>query len=240
MLDQSTQTIGQLAARRPEALRVLEQHGIDYCCGGARSVDEACRLAGADPQAVLTEVERAASASGGFGKDDWLSAPLTDLCNHIEQTHHQFLREQLPFLSDLFAKVIDVHGENHPELAETRDVFHGLRAELEPHMFKEEQILFPTVRRMEAARAAVPMPFGSLQNPIQVMEDEHAGAGQALQRLRSLTGGYRAPQDACQAYSGLLEILERLETDLHEHIHKENNILFPRAVELERELTGSQ
>ncbi len=240
MMDQSMQTIGQLAARRPEALRVLEQHGVDFCCGGDRSVQDACQLAGADPQAVLSEIDRAATASGGFGKDDWLGAPLTDLCNHIEQTHHQFLREQLPFLSDLFEKVIAVHGENHPELAEARDVFLQLRAELEPHMFKEEQILFPAVRKLEAARAAVPLPFGSVQNPIHVMQDEHASAGQALHRLRELTGGYQTPDDACQAYGSLLEILERLEADLHEHIHKENNILFPRAVELERDPSGSQ
>jgi len=233
MLNASVQTIGQLAAERPEALHVLERHGVDYCCGGDRTVEDACGRAGANPKTVLAEIDRATTASDDSSQGDWLSAPLTELCDHIEQTHHAFLREQLPYLTDLFEKVIAAHGENHPELAEARDVFRSLRAELEPHMFKEERILFPAIRKMESAGQPVSMPFGSVQNPIDVMEDEHAGAGEALRRLRRLTGDYRVPDDACNAYRGLLEILHRLEVDLHEHIHKENNILFPRAIEME-------
>jgi regulator of cell morphogenesis and NO signaling len=239
MTNTSLQTIGQLAAQRPEALGVLERHGVDYCCGGERNIEDACVQAGADPQTVLAEIDRATAASDGSEKRDWLSASLTELCDHIEQTHHAFLREQLPFLTDLFEKVIAAHGEGHPELAEAREVFGALRAELEPHMFKEERILFPAIRRLESAGAPVSFPFGTVQNPIGVMEDEHAAAGEALRRLRELTDGYQSPDDACNAYRGLLEILQRLEVDLHEHIHKENNILFPRAAELEGRLAGS-
>lgn len=236
----SSDTIGQLAAQRPEALHVLERHGVDYCCGGERTIEDACGQAGVDPQTVLAEIDRAAAATGDSARDDWLTASLTDLCDHIEQTHHAFLREQLPYLTELFEKVIAAHGENHPELAEARDAFRELRAELEPHMFKEERILFPAIRNMEDAGAPVALPFGSVQNPIGVMEDEHAGAGEALWRLRRLTGDYRVPDDACNAYRGLLEILQRLEVDLHEHIHKENNILFPRAIELESNSASSR
>ncbi len=169
----------------------------------------------------------------------WLTAPLTELCDHIEQTHHAFLHEQLPFITELLNKVVAAHGEHHPELADVRDTFRALREELEPHMFKEERILFPAIRKLETAGVPLSMPFGSVQNPIGVMEDEHAVAGEALRRMRMLTDDYQIPDDACGAYRGLLEILPRLESDLHEHIHKENNILFPRAIELERASGGA-
>lgn len=240
MSNSSVQTVGQLVARRPEALRVLERYGVDYCCGGDRSVEEACRLAGADPAAVLDDIDRATATSGDSEKTDWLAARLCDLCDHIEQTHHAFLREQLPFLTDLFEKVVTAHGENHPKLVDARETFRELREELEPHMFKEERILFPAVRQTEAANGPIQTPFGSVRNPIAMMENEHAGAGDALRRLRTLTDDYRVPDDACNAYRGLLETLQRLEADLHEHIHKENNILFPRAIELEQTLAGGR
>ncbi len=224
--------VGQVAARQPEAIHILQQHGIDYCCGGDKSLDAACRDAGIDVQEVLAQIERAEPAESE-AHGDGLDASLTKLCDHIEQTHHAFLRVQLPLLTQLIDKVVDTHGQHHPELRDVRRVFGELRAELEPHMMKEERILFPAVRALEQASHRVAFPFGSVQNPIRMMEHEHDNAGQGLRRLRELTGGFAAPDDACNAYRGLYEVLAKLEADLHEHIHKENNILFPRAAELE-------
>ncbi len=224
--------VGQLAARRPEAIRILEQRGIDYCCGGDKSLDAACRDAGINTQEVLDEIGRV-KPSDDEPRGDWLDAALTDLCDHIEQTHHAFLREQLPFLTRLIDKVVEAHEQRHPELRDVRVAFAELRAELEPHMMKEEGILFPAVRALEQASHQIAFPFGSVQNPIRMMEHEHDNAGQGLRRLRDLTGGFAAPDDACNAYRGLYKALAKFEADLHQHIHKENNILFPRAAELE-------
>ncbi len=225
-------TVGQLAAQNPSALPVFERLGIDYCCGGDQSLDDACKKRGLDPQQVLAEIGRCPQDNGNT--TDWLAAPLSELCDHIKQTHHAFLREQLPFLTQLIDKVVDAHAERHPELNDVRETFRALRDELEPHMLKEERILFPAVRALEISTQPVSLPFGTVKNPIGVMEDEHEHAGQALRRLRELTGDFSPPDDACNAYRGLLESLQRLEADLHEHIHMENNILFPRAAELER------
>ncbi len=158
---------------------------------------------------------------------------LTELCDHIEQTHHVFLREQLPLLTQLIDQVVEAHARRHPELREVRDAFVELRTELEPHMMKEEQILFPAVRALEQASHRVQFPFGSVQNPIRMMEHEHDNAGQGLRRLRELTGGFSAPEDTCNSCHGLYEALVKFEANLHEHIHKENNVLFPLAAEME-------
>lgn len=224
--------IGHLAACRPDAVRVFERHGIDYCCGGQQSLDIACRNAGINAQAVLDEIERVEPTATEDG-DSWIHASLAKLCDHIEQTHHAYLREQLPYLRKLIDKVVAAHEKNHPELRDVRAAFDQLRAELEPHMMKEEKVLFPAVRALENTSQDVTFPFGSVQNPIRMMEREHENAGQGLRSLRELTGGFAAPDDACSAYRALLDGLATLEADLHKHIHKENNILFPRASELE-------
>ena len=227
--------VGQIAAERPELLPVLERLGLDYCCGGDKSVKDACLAAGVNPDEALQEFEAAAPITDDKSHNtDWTKSALSDLCDHIEQTHHAFLREQLPLISGLIEKVVAAHGEAHPELHQVRDTFAALRAELEPHMMKEEQILFPALRALESAKPTPSFPFGTVGNPINMMEHEHQNAGDGLRRLRELTDGYRFPQDACSAYQGLLVSLERLEADLHEHIHKENNILFPRALTAEQ------
>jgi regulator of cell morphogenesis and NO signaling len=228
--------VGDLAAQRPAALPILERLGVDYCCGGKQTLEKACRQANIDPRDVLAELDQAQASAEASAAEavDWTTAPLAALCDHIERTHHAFLREQLPFLSELIEKVVAAHGAVHPELAKVREMFRALRGELEPHMFKEERILFPAIRMLEASASAPSFPFGTVNNPIGVMEHEHDVAGEALHKLRELTGDYNVPEDACNAYRGLLESLQRLESDLHLHIHKENNILFPRSAELER------
>ncbi len=230
-------TLGRLVAERPAAAAVLEQYGIDYCCGGKRSLEEACREKGINVDELLHQiVQREAEARKRAAEPatNWLERPLSQLCDHIEQTHHAYLRNELPRLSALMEKVVATHAQKHPELHELHRVFNELRRELETHMIKEEHVLFPAIRRLEQDALPAAFPFGSVANPIGVMEAEHESAARALERIRELTAGYRVPEDACEAYRALLNGLRELTFDLHRHIHKENHILFPRAVELER------
>ena len=158
---------------------------------------------------------------------------MTELCDHIEQTHHAYLRTELPRLGQMIDKVVNAHGASHPKLHEVQRVFAALCAELEPHMFKEERILFPAIRQLEQSAATPSFPFGTVANPINVMEHEHDNAGAALSELRTLTADYVPPDDACNTYRAMLDGLRELETNMHQHVHKENNILFPRAIEHE-------
>ncbi len=233
-------TVGQLAAENPAAARILERHQIDYCCGGTRSLDEACRARGLDPQAVLAEIEGAAPPPG---EQDWTTALLSDLADHIVAKHHAYLRSELPALSTRIEKVLAAHGERHGDsLRVVRDRFAALSAELGSHMLKEELILFPLIRQMEQARrSGTPLGAahcGSVNNPIRVMMHEHDSAAGALRDIRSATSGFTLPPDGCTTYAAMLEGLKALEADLHLHIHLENNILFPRASRLEQELAA--
>lgn len=229
--------VGQWVARHPATSRVFEDSGIDYCCGGNKPLAEACADRQIDLQKLLARLEQATSAATAVGDSNWLEAPLTALCDHIEQTHHAYLKTELPRLTAIVAKVVRVHGPSHPELAAVEQSLANLREELEPHMFKEEQILFPAIRRLEAAKSAPSFPFGTLANPIRMMEFEHDNAGAALHKMRELTSDYRVPEGACNTYVAMLDGLHTLEEDMHQHVHKENNILFPRAVQLEHERT---
>ncbi|MEX1097975.1 MAG: iron-sulfur cluster repair di-iron protein [Planctomycetales bacterium] len=223
--------VGEWAAASPDAIRLFERHGFNYCCGGHKPLAIACREAGVDPQTLIDELAR--SATVATAERDWSAASLAELCDHIERTHHRFLREQLPHIARLLDAVIASHSAQHPELREVGAVFAELRGELEPHMMKEERILFPAIRTLEQSVLPPMFPFGSVRNPIGMMEHEHDQAGEGLQRLRELTRDYAVPAGACTKYRALLDALDRLEADLHVHIHKENNILFPRAAELE-------
>ncbi len=224
--------VGKIVALRPETARVLEKHQIDYCCKGGKTLAEACVAQGIDLEEVVRELE--ASPNPGASGENWLEASLPALCDHIEQRHHDYLRTELPRLGELIDRVLRAHGEKHPELAEVRASFVRLRAELEPHMVKEERILFPAIRQMDGARQAGGFPFGSVANPIRCMIEEHEHAGDELAALRRLTGDFTPPRDACPTWRVMLDSLARLERDMHEHVHKENSILFPRAIELEQ------
>jgi regulator of cell morphogenesis and NO signaling len=225
-------TVGELVAERPSRSRVFERMGIDYCCGGRQALSVACAARGLAVEAVWAEL--GAEAEAGAGEErDWRAASLTELCDHIVATHHAWLKEELPRLAAMARKVRDVHGSNHPWMIEAAQVYEALARELEQHMFKEENILFPFVRTLDQSPGARG-PFGSVANPIAMMEHEHDDAGQALARLRELSDGYTPPEGACNTFRALLDGLAELEADLHVHIHKENNILFPRAVAAER------
>ncbi|MBI2297557.1 MAG: iron-sulfur cluster repair di-iron protein [Armatimonadetes bacterium] len=228
-------TVGEMVAVRPSRAKVFERFGIDYCCGGKQPLGQACADKSLDPEAVLAALEAHDATPRGEDDRDWTQATLTELADHIEATHHQFLREALPRLAQLTAKIAQVHGERHPELREVSRIFLGLRSELEMHMMKEEEILFPLCRQLESAAGPTAFHCGSIGNPIRVMEFEHDNAGQALAALARLTGGYQAPEDGCNTYRATLDGLRELEDDLHAHIHKENSILFPRALAVEAE-----
>ena len=217
-------TVGQLVAERPSRAHIFEQFGIDYCCGGKKPLTQACREKNIDPQQVrdsLTQSEEPAQ-----GDADWSAASLTELADHIEHTHHAYLKAELPRLDALTHKVASAHGHRHPELLQVRDVFVGLKNEMETHMAKEERIFFPACRQLEkdGEHSA-----GWLAGPIGVLTDEHDDAGRALSTLRELTHNYTPPPDACNTFRALLDGLGQLESDMHQHVHKENNILFPLA-----------
>jgi regulator of cell morphogenesis and NO signaling len=186
--------------------------------------------AGLDPATVARLLERAPAASPGETPEpDLQRLSLTELADHIEQTHHVFMKRALPRLAQLAAKVSAAHGAGHPELLAMQDVLANLTAEIELHLDKEEKILFPAIRSLESTRGAA-----EFHSMIQVMEHEHDQAGAALERLRSLSQGYALPADACETYRAYFQELEALEHDLHRHIHKENSVLFPRTLELSR------
>ena len=229
-------TVREYAVETPSATRVFEKLKIDYCCGGGRSLGDACAAAGVGVEEVVRLLEQANTFKGDT-PEGLQSGTLAELIDHILDKHHAFTRDELDRISALAEKVASKHGANHPELLRVRTLFGQLCDDLRPHMFKEEMILFPYVKQMEQSVAAGrPMPyapFGTVGNPVRVMMSEHDTAGDILRELRATTADYAAPADACVSYQTLYRALEELEKDLHQHIHLENNILFPRAVKLE-------
>jgi regulator of cell morphogenesis and NO signaling len=239
MLATTEKTLKQLAIESPAATRVFEKLGLDYCCGGNELLDTACVNANLSINQVLAEIADAErSESARRDEHDWRERPLNSLIDHICSTHHQYVRGEITRLEPLFDKVCAVHGKRHPELLEVRSLFEELADELSLHLMKEESILFPYVRRLEEAaiqhEPVLPAPFGSVKNPVAMMEHEHESAGEALRSMRAATNGYTAPPEACTSYHALYQALADFEADLHQHIHLENNLLFPRAVEMER------
>jgi regulator of cell morphogenesis and NO signaling len=232
-------TVGQLVAERPSRARVFERFGIDYCCGGKTALGEACAERRLDTQKIVAALREADSKAAATDDPDWTRAALSELIANILEKHHAYLQRELPRLAEIAVKVHEVHGARHPELADVRQTYNGLRAELEEHMMKEEQILFPLIKAMESSQTLEASHCGSVNNPIHVMKNEHDSAAAALARMRALTGDFTPPEDGCNTYRALLDGLAELEADLHQHIHKENNILFPRASELEAALTRS-
>lgn len=225
-------TVGDWVTEHPQTSRVFESLQLDYCCGGDKPLAQACSERELDPQQVIARLEESLQ-NADAAATNWAGESLTQLCDHIAQTHHAYLKEELPQLTEVVAKVTTVHGEAHPELAQVQQQFLALRDELVPHMLKEEQVLFPAIRQLEQSDQAASFPFGSVANPIRMMEHEHDNAGDALKAIRRLTSDFAVPENACNTYRAMLDRLHRLEVDMHQHVHKENSILFPRAIELE-------
>ena len=231
--------VGELVSDRPARSRLLEQLKIDYCCGGKTPLAEACAKRGLAAEEVLRQLEEADAELTAGDQVDADAMGLAELADHIVATHHEYLRDELPRLDFLTRKVAAVHGEHEPRLSEIRDIFLGLKRELLLHTRKEEQVLFPAVREIDRAETAPEFPFGSLANPIAAMESEHDDAGDALARFEALTDGYAPPEWACNTFRALYDALRQLELDMHQHVHKENNVLFPKALERERALRGA-
>jgi len=216
-----TTKVGHLAAEHPLATRVFARHGIDFCCGGGKPLGDVCAGRGLDLDTVIGEIEVEVERADE-PETRWDEEPLTDLIDHILETYHASLREELPRLESMAAKVLRAHGDKEPEmLSELARVVGGLKAELEAHMLKEEQVLFPMIRAGQGRMAV---------DPVSVMEYEHEAAAAALRQLRELTDGYQVPEAACNTWRALWHGLADLERATHQHVHLENNILFPRAL----------
>jgi regulator of cell morphogenesis and NO signaling len=216
--------------------RVLEDAGLDYCCGGGKSLREACLHADVSTEDIL---KRLRENSKDISPDDanWTSASLSDLTRHVRERHHRYVREAIPRIQVLLEKVAAKHGERHPEIRRIRALFIEVGQEMIMHMQKEEQILFPYIDALEKAKIThgpvEPPFFQTVRNPIQAMMSEHDSAGELVKQIRNVSLDYRSPADGCTSYRALYQDLREFEADLHQHVHLENNILFPRAVELE-------
>jgi regulator of cell morphogenesis and NO signaling len=233
------QTIGELVAKDYRKAEIFKKYGLDFCCGGKKSVARACSEKGIDAAQVEKELN-ALTESPVSRSQDFAAWDLSFLADYIENTHHTYVRESLPALTEYTTKIARVHGQRHPELVAVAQHFAAVAAELTSHMPKEERILFPYIRQLnQAAKAGTTMErpgFGTIQNPINMMEMEHEAAGNSMEAIRELTGGYTVPADGCTTYRLAFAKLQEFEADLHEHIHLENNILFPKALELEQQV----
>jgi regulator of cell morphogenesis and NO signaling len=237
-------TVREIAVETPSSVRVFETLGIDYCCGGRKSLEQVCTGLHLDVGRVMETLERAAAGTNDSDCADWQSSSLAELAQYIVRKHHKYARKELVRLESLGGKVGDKHAHAHPELKRVIDLVLALRDELSMHMTKEEQVLFPYIMRLEhttqSGQPAPTPPFGSVANPIRVMIAEHDDASSLLSLLRKLSNGYEAPADACPSYHAFYDGLREFERDLHQHIHLENNVLFPRALLLEQELGSSR
>lgn len=232
----SATTVREVAVQIPESTRLFETLKIDYCCGGNRPLTEACESAGVEVNNVMAMLAILSNAN----KEtviEFQNLSLTELIKHILDTHHVFTKSEMERIGALVEKVTNAHGANHPELFRVGELFQSLCAELQPHMFKEERVLFPYIQALEQATSSNEQrpfaPFGTVNNPIRMMTTEHETAGSILHELRAVTSDYQVPPDACISYQTLYQAMSNFEKDLYQHIHLENNILFPKAVELE-------
>ena len=233
-------TVGDIVATDFRAAAIFDRFGIDFCCGGRRTLADACCGVAADPADVLRALSALPDSKHDNGVTNWSTA---DLIDHITSTHHAYVRRMLGTIMYHVAKLQDAHGERHPELARVIRVWSALAEELTQHLIKEEQVLFPYIHDLlalddERTCAAARSPFGTVENPIRMMEREHLEAADALRTIRELTNDYTAPADGCATYAVCMAELAEFERDLHRHVHLENNVLFPRVVALEQRSWG--
>ena len=228
--------VKDIALSNPAARQILEDAGLDYCCGGGKSLHEACLHADLPAEEILKRL-RENSKHVSPDEANWASAPLVDLTRHIRERHHRYVREAIARVQPLLDKVDAKHGKSHSEIADIRRLFSEVGREMIMHMQKEEQILFPYIDALEKATSAhgyvEPPFFQTVRNPIHAMMKEHDAAGELVKQIRKASSEYTAPADACTSYKALYQDLREFEADLHQHVHLENNILFPRAVEME-------
>ncbi|GAB4378647.1 MAG: iron-sulfur cluster repair di-iron protein [Salibacteraceae bacterium] len=229
-------TIGEMVAENYRTAPVFKKYGIDFCCKGGRTIEEACAAKGIDPQPLLADLEKAVQEKDAdeVGFSTW---KLDRLTNYIEDTHHRFVEQATEQLKPFLDKVAKVHGPSHPYLIDLRDMFYETAGNLAQHMKKEELILFPFIKRMQLAKdTGEPMPqppFGTVNNPISMMKAEHEEEGERFEAMSELTNGFNPPEHACNTWRVSYSLLKEFQDDLHRHIHLENNILFPKALETE-------
>lgn len=236
----TTKTVREIALEMPVTTRIFEEFKIDYCCGGRRPLREACDAAGVSADMILEKIESLVEVEQP-AELEWLkTASLRSLIEYIIEKHHVYTRQEIENLLPLMEKVASRHGETRPELYELATVFQELCNDLAPHLIKEERILFPYIGQLERAVANDEKvnfpPFGTIRHPVSLMMTEHDTAGDLLREMREISMEYRLPEEACPSFTALYNRLEAFEKDLHQHIHLENNLLFPRAVELEQQI----
>jgi len=230
-------TIGEFVAQDFRTAAVFSKYGIDFCCKGQRTIAEVCEKKNINPVELLEELDTVLSTKTDAGID-FKSWPLDLLADYIEKTHHRYVEEKTQVLLPFLDKLCSVHGSNHPELFKINELFKGCATELAKHMKKEELILFPFIKKMVQAsidkETIQKAPFGSVENPIAMMMEEHDTEGERFRKIASLSNNYTPPEDACNTYRVTFAMLNEFEQDLHKHIHLESNILFPKAIALEK------
>lgn len=227
-------TVADFVTENIKTANVFKKHGIDFCCGGGITLEKACAKNNVDQTLLEKELLDATKIiDRAYDYDTW---NLTFLIDHIVNIHHTYVTESLPILSQYANKVAKVHGKHYPQVVTINKLFHEVANELLAHLQKEEQILFPYIKQMEATNSEGSSPFGSVHNPIRMMEHEHENAGDIFKEIAQLTNNYTPPKDACNTFKALYSKLQEFEEDLHRHIHLENNILHPKAIALEAKL----
>lgn len=240
MVVQKENTIGEVVAKNFHAAKIFEDYGLDFCCGGKKTINDACKEKGINPEALVNNLSQAEKPNGTTAHfDKW---DLNFLIDYIITNHHAYVLNELTTIDHHLMKVVSKHGEKHEELFKVYALYNELKEELLIHMQKEEKMLFPYIKKMVLAQMnalEIPIPpFGAVSSPVNVMEHEHEHAGSLMHEINNLTNSYEPPEGACTTYKVLYKELADFEKDLHVHIHLENNILFPKAIELEKVLTN--
>lgn len=236
---QTPETVGDIVTKDFRKAQVFKRLGIDFCCGGKKSLEQVCEKKGLNAEEVRKELDAVHEETSAQG-NDYSKWNIGFLADYIINTHHQYVKDNGPFILELANKVARVHGHHYPELIKVAEIFAGVTAELTQHLMKEERILFPFIKvlaNVQTEGGQLPASeFGNVASPIELMEMEHEDAGNALKTIRELTKNFSLPQDACNSFTILYKKLDEFENDLHVHVHLENNILFPKAIELEKTL----
>jgi regulator of cell morphogenesis and NO signaling len=232
-------SLGDIVTANFKAAAVFEKYHMDFCCQGNRNFVDACDKAGLKPETIANEINKLGQNDAPVDFTQW---PLDQLSDYIYRRHHSYVEQATPLIKKLLDKICSVHASFHPELLEIRDIFNKTSGELAMHMKKEELILFPFIKKLERVRQeggnASSKLFKSVSSPIQSLEEEHKDEGEQLQRMAELSNNFTPPEDACLTYTTTYKALKDYELDIHQHIHLENNVLFPAAVRLEQQLTG--
>lgn len=241
---QKNQNIGELVAQDYRLASIFKKYGIDFCCQGNRTIDDACKAKEMDVDIVLRDLNEVANANASNTTGiDFKTWPLDLLADYIEKTHHRYVEDKTPQIIPYLDKICEVHGEKHPELYQIKDLFQKVVENLAQHMKKEELLLFPFIRKMEKAKRSgellQKLNFDSIKNLVNEMEDEHFAEGDRFRDIERLSHNYTPPEDACNTYRVTFAMLKEFEEDLHLHIHLENNILFPKSILMEEELMQS-